>query len=62
MSTNARLQDQLPPRGRILKEAATGPEREDVLRNIQDLSRRAGERARALGMTEADIQKLMNET
>jgi hypothetical protein len=50
-----------PPRGRILKEAATGKDRAQAIRNIQHLSRRAAARAKALGMTEADIQKLINE-
>jgi hypothetical protein len=61
MGTNARSEDQLPPRGRLRKEAATGEEREEALRNIRTLSRVAGDRAKALGLTEADIQKMMNE-
>jgi len=57
----AKAKPQAPPRGRILKEAATGKDRSEALRNIRELSGRAAARAKALGMTETDIQKLINE-
>jgi len=52
---------QAPQRGRIVKGTATGKDRTEALRNIQELSRRAAARAKALGLTDADIQKLINE-
>jgi hypothetical protein len=57
----AKANPQAPPRGRILKEAATGKDRLTALRNIRELSRRAAARAEALGLTDADIQKPINE-
>jgi len=54
----AKAKPQAPPRGRILKEAATGKDRAEALRNLRELSGRAAARAKALGLTEADIQKL----
>jgi hypothetical protein len=57
----AKAKPQVPPRGRILKEAAAGKDRAEALRNINELSSRAAARAKALGMSEVDIQKLINE-
>jgi hypothetical protein len=62
MSVELKAAAQPPPRGKILKEAATGNEREEALRNIWELSRLAGERTKALGMTAEDVQKLIDES
>jgi hypothetical protein len=61
MKAKAQQQDPIPPRGKILKAAATGKDRDDALRSIDELSRRASARAKTLGLTEADIQKMINE-
>ncbi len=61
MKISRKDQDALPPRGKILKEAATGQEREQALQKIREISQRAGARVKALGMTEADIHNLIYE-
>jgi len=61
MKAKMKVEDRSPPRGKILKEAATGQEKEDALRTMNELSRRAGERAKTLGLTEAELQALVNE-
>jgi len=47
--------------GKIIKPAATGKEREEAPKTMRELSRRASQRAKELGLTEEDIQKLINE-
>jgi hypothetical protein len=63
MKAKPRQQDRIPPfgSGEIVKPAATGKERDEALKTILELSRRASERAKELGLTEEDIRKLTNE-
>jgi hypothetical protein len=61
MEGKIKAADQSPPRGTILKEGATGKERDDVLRKMREHSRRAGDRAKTLGLTEAELQALVDE-
>jgi len=61
MTTKALPQNQLPPRGKIIKEAAAGKERGEALNAIKALAGRAEARVKSLGLSEDDLQKLLNE-
>jgi hypothetical protein len=63
MKAKPQQQDQVPPfgSGKIIKPAATGKEREEALKTIFELSRRASQRAKELGLTEEDIARFINE-
>jgi hypothetical protein len=61
MNTKAMPQNQRPPRGKVLKEAVAGKEREEALKTIQEMAIRAELRAKSLGLSEVELQKLLNE-
>ncbi len=63
MKAKLKEQTQLPPpRSAVLKEAATGKEREDAFRRMDEAARRVSARAKAAGLlTDEDVARFINE-